>query len=92
MSILTYFSAGRRRDWRGAMGVKEAKLNFGIFFKEKFGKDPRELTLQEIEALAIKKNVKGYKSPSNVVISRGSVFESDYYEIDKMIDRVLFGE
>jgi len=74
------------------MGTAEVELKFGMFFKEKYGKDPRELTLQEIETLAIKKKAKGYKSPSNVVISRGSVFENKYYEIDKMIDRVLFGE
>jgi hypothetical protein len=74
------------------MGTVEVELKFGMFFEEKYGKDPRELTLQEIEALAIKKKAKGYRSSSNVVISRGSVFENKYYEIDKMIDRVLFGE
>ncbi len=61
---------------------------FGSIFKEKYGKDPRELTLEEINKIAIKDNqVKPLRS--NIVSSRGNVLKVEVYEIDKKIDEIL---
>ena len=61
---------------------------FGSIFKEKYGKDPRELTLEEINKIAIKDNqVKPLRS--NIVSSRGNVLKVEAYEIDKKIDEIL---
>lgn len=61
---------------------------FGSIFKEKFGKDPRGLTLEEINKIAIKDNQVGTLR-SNIVSSRGNVLKIETYEIDKKINEIL---
>lgn len=63
---------------------------FGSIFKDKFGKDPKKLTIKEIEKIAIeKKNRKLKKINTSLVSSRGNVFEIDFYDIDKKFDEAL---
>ncbi len=61
----------------------------GWLFKTFFGKDPRKLSLEEIERLAIRKKGKIYKTPSNVVIKRGSIFPTVHYKIDEKLDEAI---
>ncbi len=65
---------------------------FGFLFREKFNKEPKELTLEEIDHIAIKEKIKGYKSTSKVVVARGSIFKNRYYDIDYLIDSTLNNE
>jgi len=60
----------------------------GWLFKQKTGKDPRKLTLSEIEKFAIT-NKAIYKSVSNIVIQRGSPFPIISYDIDKKIEALI---
>ncbi len=69
--------------------MEKKSRKFGSFFKKKFGKDPRELTLEEIDDIAIKRKGKGYRSPSHVVISRGSVFKIKFYDISELFDKAI---
>ena len=64
-------------------------VELGRFFKEKFGKDPKELTLKEIDAIAIKKGGKGYRSSRRIVITRGSVFRGKFYNISRLFDEAI---
>ena len=69
------------------MAVKAKRL--GSFFEERYGKDPRELTLEEINDIAIGKNGKGYKTARNLITARGSIFKSGYYDIEKLFDKAI---
>ena len=69
------------------MAVKARKL--GAFFEEKYGKDPRKLTLEEINDIATGKNGKGYKTTRNVITTRGSIFKSGYYDIEELFDKAI---
>ena len=69
--------------------MDNAILKLGSFFKEKFGKDPRKLTLEEIDAIAVKGKGNGYRSPRNVVTTRGSIFKGKFYNIDEVFDRAI---
>ena len=69
--------------------MEKIARKFGSFFKKKFGKDPRELTLEEIDDIAIKRKGKGYRSTSHVLISRGSVFKIKFYDISELFDKAI---
>ena len=71
------------------MGATEVELNLGVFFKEKFGRDPRDLTLEEIDAIAARKGGEGYRSPRYVVTTRGSIFKGKLYNIEKLFDEAI---
>jgi len=58
----------------------------GWLFKSLYGKDPRNLSLEEIKKFAIRKKNEIYTSSSNVVIKRGSVFPTVHYEIDEKLN------
>jgi hypothetical protein len=73
----------------GAVGATEVELKLGVFFKEKFGKDPRDLTLEEIDAIAVRKSGEGYRSPRHVVTTRGSIFKGKLYNIEKLFDEAI---
>jgi len=63
---------------------------FGSIFKEKYGKDPRELTLKEIDEIAIKKKItKGYKPKTNIISIKENIYDFNYYDIDKIVDDLL---
>ena len=61
----------------------------GWLFKSLYGKDPRNLSLEEIEKLAIRKKNEIHISSSNVVIKRGSVFPTVHYEIDEKLNEAI---
>ena len=63
-------------------------MKIGDIFKAMFGKNPRDLSLSEIEKLAIKKA--SYNSYANGVVSkRGNVFKNQNINLDKWIDDSL---
>jgi len=67
----------------------EIELKLGAFFKEKFGKDPRDLTLEQIDAVAVRKDGEGYRSSRHVVTTRGSIFKGKFYNIEKLFDEAI---
>lgn len=69
--------------------MKDRTRKFGSFFRKKFGKDPRHLTLEEINDIAIRKKGRGSRSPGHVVISRGSVFKVKFYNISELFDKAI---
>jgi hypothetical protein len=73
------------------MTMFKFSVRLGSYFEQKFGKDPRKLTLEEINAIAIGKDYKGsgYRSNSNVVTSRGSIFKGHFYDIDSRFEEAL---
>ncbi len=63
-------------------------MKLGNIFKAMFGKNPRDLSLKEIEKLAIKKA--GYRTyASGVVSKRGNVFHNQNINLDQWIDDSL---
>ena len=63
-------------------------MKFGSVFKKKFGKDPRELNISEIEKLAIKE-VSFKEYGGGLVSNRGSIFKMKKYNIDILLDKAL---
>ncbi len=63
-------------------------MKIGDIFRTMFGKNPKDLTVQEIEKLAIKKPA--YNSYATTLVSkRGNVFKNRNIDLDKMIDNSL---
>ena len=63
-------------------------MKIGDIFRAMFGKNPRDLSLAEIEKLAIKKA--SYNTyASGVVSKRGNVFKNQNINLDKWIDDSL---
>ncbi len=63
-------------------------MKIGDIFKAMFGKNPRDLTLREIEKLAVKKA--GYGTyASGLVSKRGNVFKNSHINVDKLVDDSL---
>lgn len=63
---------------------------FGNIFQEKFNKNPKEMTLIEIEKSAISE-VKFLKYAKNIVSNRGNIFRNKYIkkDLDQEIDKKL---
>ena len=63
-------------------------MKIGDIFRSMFGKNPSDLTVQEIEKLAV--NKASYNSyATNLVSKRGNVFKNKNINLDKMIDNSL---
>ena len=63
-------------------------MHLGDIFRKMFGKNPRSLTLQEIEKLAITKP--SYDSYATGIVSkRGNVFKNHHTDINKWVDDSL---
>lgn len=63
-------------------------MKIGDIFRKMFGKNPSDLTVQEIEKLAIHKPA--YNSYATGLVSkRGNVFKNQNIDLDKMIDNSL---
>lgn len=63
---------------------------FGSIFQKKFGKDPRELSIDKIEEISIKKKLKFREYANNLVSHRGNIFRMNKYDnLDKYIDESL---
>lgn len=58
-------------------------------FKEKFNKDPSELSLEEIEKIAISGRYKLVRIGKLLVIPKGSVFSLKFYNIDKEVEKTF---
>ncbi len=58
-------------------------------FKDKFGKDPRKLSLKEIESLAISNKKKLVRIGGLLVTPRGSVFSFKPYNINKEVEETF---
>ena len=63
---------------------------FGNIFTDKFNKDPKSMSLSDIEEIAIKE-IKFLKYARSVVSSRGNIFENKPYtkNLDQTIDAKL---
>lgn len=62
---------------------------FGSLFLKKYNKDPKTLSLSEIEKIAIK-DPKFLQYAENIVSRRGNVFKNKkYYNINSKIDDKL---
>lgn len=59
-------------------------LKPGDFFRRRFKQDPSKLALHEINRIALKRNFKGVRSTSLVVVPRGSVFKCRRYDIESL--------
>ena len=64
-------------------------MKLGVFFREKFGKDPKNLTLEQINAIAVKKDKRGYRSLRHIVTTRGFIFKGEFYNIEKLFDEAI---
>ena len=63
-------------------------MKIGDIFRTMFGKNPMDLTVQEIEKLAVNKPT--YNSYATTLVSkRGNVFKNRNIDLDKMIDNSL---
>ena len=63
-------------------------MKIGDIFRSMFGKNPSDLTVQEIEKLAV--NKASYNSYATTLVSkRGNVFKNKNINLDKMIDNSL---
>jgi len=63
-------------------------MKIGDIFRTMFGKNPSDLTVQEIEKLAITKP--SYTTYATTLVSkRGNVFKNRNIDLDKMIDNSL---
>lgn len=63
---------------------------FGSIFQKKFRKDPRELSIDKIEEISIKKKLKFREYANNLVSYRGNIFRMNKYDnLDKYIDESL---
>ncbi len=64
-------------------------FNYGDIFREKFGKDPRKLSIEEIEKLAVKAPNTLTYIPNNLAIARGEVFKISKYYPDAEVEKAL---
>jgi len=62
--------------------------NLGSIFKEKFHKDPANMTLEDIEKTAIKR-VKFAIYAKNVVSNSGNIFKNKSYDIEDRFNKKL---
>jgi len=69
--------------------MSEKAGKFGLFFKRKYGKDPRDLTLKEINNIAIGKKGKGFRTIRHVITARGSVFRAKFYNIEELFNKAI---
>ena len=60
----------------------------GSIFKELYGVNPRDLTIEEIEEKAIKE-VKFKNYGGRLVIKRGNIFKTKKYNINNLVDKAL---
>jgi len=59
---------------------------YGTIFKKIFGKDPKELTLSEIEEIAIDEVKFGHYG-GNIVPKVGNIFSTNKLNIDKLVEK-----
>ncbi|WP_041224028.1 hypothetical protein [Deferribacter desulfuricans] len=60
-------------------------MKLGDIFRKKYKKDPCNLTLEEINKIAVSKRFNSYKRVKN----KNSIFKLNYYNIDKLFDKRL---
>jgi hypothetical protein len=62
-------------------------MQMGDFFKSRFGKNPTELTLKEIDKIVFKEHNAPFGSVQTTFVTmRGNIFPPKHYDIDSLVD------
>ncbi len=86
--ILVHFKKKLNNIKKYSIKGSRTGMKIGDIFKSMFGKNPRDLTLEEIENLAVKKaNYHAYAA--GLVSKRGNVFKNRHLNLDKLVDDSL---